>query len=288
MTDLHMHSRYSEDGEFTTAELVERCAQAGVTVMSITDHNCARANNEARPLAEARGIRYIPGIEIDCVWNGLDFHLLGYGMDPESPDLRQVEENVRRQGRLASRKRLERTRALGFDLREEELETLCAGAYWSESWSGELFAEVLLARPDYRDHPLLLPYRPGGSRSDNPLVNFYWDYYAQGKPCHAPMEYPPLAETAAMLHRIGGRAVLAHPGANLRGREELLEEMLDLGLDGVEAFSSYHTPEQSARFYRLARERGLLTTCGSDYHGKTKPAIRLGGYGPLPEGFTAL
>lgn len=35
MIDLHMHSRYSEDGEFTPAELVEQCYRQGITTMSI-------------------------------------------------------------------------------------------------------------------------------------------------------------------------------------------------------------------------------------------------------------
>lgn len=33
MTDLHMHSRYSEDGEFTPAELVEQCFRQRGTVI---------------------------------------------------------------------------------------------------------------------------------------------------------------------------------------------------------------------------------------------------------------
>ena len=35
----------------------------------------------ARPLAEACGIRYLDGIEIDCVFQSLEFHVLGYGSD---------------------------------------------------------------------------------------------------------------------------------------------------------------------------------------------------------------
>lgn len=51
MIDLHMHSRYSEDGEFAPAELVRQCQSRGITVMSITDHNCARADLEGRAAA---------------------------------------------------------------------------------------------------------------------------------------------------------------------------------------------------------------------------------------------
>lgn len=63
MIDLHMHSRYSEDGEFTPSELAEQCAGNGVRMMSVTDHNCAKANEEAAKAAKEKGIAYIPGIE---------------------------------------------------------------------------------------------------------------------------------------------------------------------------------------------------------------------------------
>lgn len=279
MIDLHMHSRYSEDGEFTPAELVEQCRRQGVTTMSITDHNCARANMEARAQAEAKGIRYISGIEIDCAYKGIDFHVLGYGMDAQSADLARIEENIEQQSLHASLERLEKTQLMGFRVTENEMWERSKDAYWKGSWAGELFAEVLLEKPEYADHPLLRPYRPGGARSDNPLVNFYWDFYAQGKPCYASMEYPPMEDVVATIRRNGGTVVLAHPGVNLKGREELLGEILELGFDGVEAFSSYHSGPQAAEFSRQARARGLLVTCGSDYHGKTKPSIHLGGYG---------
>lgn len=286
MIDLHMHSRYSEDGEFTPAGLVGQCCRQGITAMSITDHNCARANTVARALAGAKGIRYISGIEIDCIYKGLGFHVLGYGIDERSADFARIEENIERQSFHASLERLEKTRMLGFCVTQDEMYKLSEDAYRKGSWTGEMFAELLLAKPEYAGHPLLSPYRPGGARGDNPYVNFYWDFYAQGKPCHVEMTYPSMNEIIGIIHRNRGKAVLAHPGVNLKGREGLLGEVLDLGMDGVEAFSSYHTPEQAVKFYRQARERGLSVTCGSDYHGKTKPAIRLGGYGELPSDFT--
>ena len=52
--------------------------------------------------------------------------------------------------------------------------------------------------------------------------------------------------------------------------------MVKEGLDGVECFSSYHSAEVNEYFYNKAKELGLIFTCGSDFHGKTKPAIFLG------------
>ena len=42
MLDLHMHSRFSEDGELDPEILVGRCAALGMSLMSVTDHNCVK------------------------------------------------------------------------------------------------------------------------------------------------------------------------------------------------------------------------------------------------------
>ena len=279
MMDLHMHSRYSEDGEFTPMRLVELCYEKGVTVLSVTDHNCAKADREAALAARQLGIAYVPGIEIDCTFSNVGFHVLGYGIDAESRDFAAIEENVRRQSRAASLERLELIRRLGFRVEERELEEANRESTWPESWTGELFAQVLLQKPEDQDHPLLAPYRTGGARSDNPYVNFYWDFCSQGKPCYAEVRYPEMADVIAVIHRNGGTAVLAHPGVNLKGHDHLLDAILGLGMDGIEAFSSYHSPAQREYFLAATEERKLLVTCGSDFHGKTKPSVAIGGHG---------
>ncbi len=279
MIDLHMHSRFSDDGQFTPKSLVEQCHKAGVTVMAVTDHNCAEANQEAREEAQKLGIRYVPGIEVDCTFEGFNFHVLGYGIDDKSPDFVKIEQDLKAQEMDASLLKLKKTREMGFDIQEEELKALADDSHWPQTWTGEMFAEVLLGKEAYKEHPLLLPYREDGTRSINPHVNFYWDFYAQGKPCYAHTVFPKMEDVIAIIHNNGGLAVLAHPGNNLKGREHLLPGIVALGLDGLEVYSSYHTAEMAAFWLERAREHRLIITCGSDYHGKTKPAIRLLAYG---------
>lgn len=298
MIDLHMHSRYSDDGEFTPAQLVVQCAREEIRIMSITDHNCARAYRDALRVAldgekEISGmvpygiievpdtggkkIMIIPGIEIDCVWKGTNFHLLGYGIDSEAPDFAQIEDNIAVQSADISLEMLHKTQKLGFYITAEDMRRIAQESYRQDCWTGEMFAEALLQKEEYREHPLLAPYRPGGARGDNPYVNFYWDYYAHGKPCHVAMRYPAMRDMIDVIHRNHGAAVLAHPGMNLKGREREIGDMFALGFDAVEAFSSYHTKEQTAYFYKEAKKAGLGVSCGSDFHGKTKPSIVLGG-----------
>ena len=270
--DLHMHSLYSDDGEFTPTQLVDMCYDKNIKIMAIADHNSVKAIPEALQRAKESGIMYIPAVEIDCTYEGINLHVVGYGIDYTHDDFMKLEENVLHQELSCSLKKLELTNALGFSLTKEDLDELSENGVYT----GEMFGEVLLGKEEYKDCQLLQPYREGGERSDNPFVNFYWDFYAQGKPCYTEIIYPSLKETIDLIHRHGGKAVLAHPGNNLKGRFKVFDDMMKLGFDGVEAFSNYHAAETVEYFYKKGQEYQIMTTCGSDFHGKTKPAIELG------------
>lgn len=270
--DLHMHSKYSDDGEFTPTQLVEQCHEAGIRIMAIADHNSVKAIDEAKEAAVKLNIEYISAVEIDCTYKGINLHVLGYGIDYHDDDFIVLEENILNQELACSKEKVKLTNELGFEVDLTALDNLSDNGVYT----GEMFGEVLLNDPRYLEHPLLNPYRNGGSRSDNPYVNFYWDFYAQGKPCYTRIVYPSLQETIALIKKHGGIVVLAHPGNNLKGQFEIFDEMVELGVEGVEAFSNYHSSEAVEYFYQAGKKHNILITCGSDYHGKTKPAIDLG------------
>ena len=142
----------------------------------------------------------------------------------------------------------------------------------------ELIAEVMLS--DHAcDTPLLAPYREGGARGDMPYINFYLDFGAQGRPAFVPVEYMSFRDAVELVRDNGGVPVVAHPGLNLRGRERIVEKLLERGAEGLEVFNNYHDDRQIAYFAPLVRRRGALMTCGSDFHGKTKPLIHVGRFG---------
>ena len=179
--------------------------------MHRTDETGKAGEQASGRSSERKNLRYIPDIEIDCTFQGMDFHVLGYGIDYKSGDFADLEQNIEKQSFQASLKRPTQTQALGFHVTENDMWELSKDRYWKAIWTGEMFVEVLLSKPVYADHSLLKPYRPGGSRGDNPYVNFYWDYYAQRKLCYVPMEYPEMRKIIGMIHANGGFAVLAHP-----------------------------------------------------------------------------
>ncbi len=88
---------------------------------------------------------------------------------------------------------------------------------------------------------------------------------------------------AAAAHRViaaiqaaGGIAVLAHPVRYRKPPEDLIGAVAHMGIDGVEAFYAYDnpspwraSPEQTQRVQALQVEYGLLSSCGTDTHGKS-------------------
>ena len=59
------------------------------------------------------------------------------------------------------------------------------------------------------------------------------------------MHFPLLKDVVKTIYKSGGLAVLAHPGINLKGREDLLPGIVETGIDGLEVYSSNHTKDMT-------------------------------------------
>lgn len=271
--DLHIHSNCSSDGEFSPRQIVSLCLAAGLSHAAIADHNAVRAVAEALCEADGTPLTIIPAIEMDCAFEGVNLHLLGYGIDYDAPVFDHLERAVHQQEQAASAELMRLVRQLGIDFDDAVIADLA----FDGVVTGEMICEAALIFDREANNPLLDPYRKNGTRSDNPYVNFYWDYCSQGKPAYTPFDYISLPQAIEIIKSHHGVPVLAHPGVNLKEDRFLLEAIIAAGISGLEVFSSYHNPDQ-VRFYQdAARTCNLLMTCGSDFHGKTKQAIRVGG-----------
>lgn len=270
--DLHLHSACSLDGEISPRELADLCNQAGITLASLTDHNTVAGIPEFSWRCAQLGIRAVPGVELDCFADTIHLHILGYGIDIANEELLQIERSVRSMQRQCAEEQMEAVENLGifFD-RERVLENSKDGAV-----SAEMIAEAALDEPLNQKNKFMKELFPGGQKSEQPLVNFYWELCAPGRPAHVPMSFISAEQAISVIHKAGGIAVLAHPGASLKEERNQIDSVLDLPLDGIEVFSSYHTALISAVYMEKARQRGLLMTCGTDYHGSIKPKIQIG------------
>lgn len=272
--DLHMHSNFSADGEFSPKRLIEMCHRKGLKVVALADHNSIRGIPEAIRTAKTYGISVIPAIEMDCTYHDVNLHILGYGIH-EDTRYDVYEEDLERQERSSADERLAHLEKLGIVFHKERIRELSGGGIVT----GEILAEVAMEIPENKTHPLMIPYYEGGARSDNPYVNFYWDLCAKGKPAYVPITYMSLTEAVSLIMDTGGVPVLAHPGQNIGLSIELLEGILSEGIMGIEAYSNYHDELTRAHYLKETRKRRLFVTAGSDFHGKTKPSISLGDHG---------
>lgn len=277
-SDLHVHSKYSNDGAFEIQEIVDRCIHNDVNVLSITDHNSISGINEAILVCLDSGIDFIPGIEIDCSFRGTDLHLLGYNIDWLSNDFIELEKSIRKKVMDSFPEMIFNLNRLGIEVDENEVLERANG----KLPCGELIAEVLLSKKEYRSNPMLLTYTSGGERSDMPFINFYHDFFAQGKPAYVKINYMDFADAVDLVRSNGGTPIIAHPGLNLRGKEELIVELFEYGAVGLEAFNNYHDTRQMDYFADFSIQDSFLMTGGSDFHGKNKPLIDIGKY-PVPD-----
>jgi predicted metal-dependent phosphoesterase TrpH len=270
--DLHMHSNYSLDGEFPVKDLLAKWQEHGLSIVSLTDHNSVRGVGEAIEMAHSSGITVIPGIEIDCNYDGIDLHILGYNIKWKSADFAALEDEVTRKTRDAFPEMLRLLKKNGIDVDGAEVTRLAKG----RPPCAEQIAETLITNPVYHSNSLLKPYLSGGSRSDMPYINFYHDYFAQGRVAYVKINYVSYNEAIDLIKSHDGIPIVAHPGVNLRNREAVIRELLDNGALGLEAFNNYHDYDQISYFAGIADNRHLLLTCGSDFHGKNKPLIQPG------------
>ncbi|MFI5272095.1 MAG: PHP domain-containing protein [Ktedonobacterales bacterium] len=246
--DLHLHTRIS-DGSWEPVALFDALAAGDFRLVAVTDHDRVDRLPELAALAAARDLALLPGVEVTTNWHGRTAHLLCYARDlsPESSLARLAAATVRavRAQTTAVRAELER-RGCAFPRRDEVLADL----------------DDPLARPASNAR-LLLAHGHAASMGDALALIADAGYQIISAP---------LGEAVAAAHASGAVAVLAHPGREdaeiSRYAPDQLTILLDeLPLDGLEAYYPLHTPEQTAAYLALARERGLLVSAGSDSHG---------------------
>lgn len=257
--DLHAHSTAS-DGTFTPTQLVEAAREAGLSALALTDHDTTAGCAEAEAAARSAGIDFLPGIEISCEFpRPGTLHLLGYGVDHHSPDLRELKKRLL-EGRAKRNETMVRLmNEAGIPVTLEELLTEAGGA--------------TVGRP----HLARILIRKGFAKDVPDAFN---RYLGQGGKFYVDKEVVTSRRAIEMVHKAGGIAVLAHPVQlrrdNYAQLKTVIKNLADEGLDGVEAIHSDHREMLIAEIEEWARRMGLVTTGGSDFHGSNKTHIKLG------------
>lgn len=257
--DLHLHT-VASDGTQTIGELVSRARGCGLAAIAITDHD-AISNDLVGRAIPMDGVEVITGIEVKADFDGVTGELLGYFVDPTSPELREFlawMEGVR-------------------TARMEQMVARCR-----EEGLGVGMADV-------RRHGKGNLGRPHLARAliDSGHAAAFDDaferYLTRGRPCYVPLEKAEFREVVRILHGAGGAVSVAHPCLMRVGDwDAFLDALVAAGVDGLETVYPYRESPTTALSIapRLlaskAAQRRLLTTGGSDDHGFDSTKTSLG------------
>jgi 3',5'-nucleoside bisphosphate phosphatase len=241
--DLHVHTTMS-DGSYTPSEIVERASRLGVAALGIADHDTMKGIPLARSAAVLCGLEVVPAVEINTDYMGAEVHVLAYypaESDGPFTELLTMMRDSREERLIAMVERLD---GLGLHIDPERVKQLAGDAAPS------------------RPHVALALHESGHVAT---LGEAFSKYLTAGKPAYVERYHLSPKETVRAILDAGGVPVLAHPG--LTGHPELLSDLADVGLMGVEVYHPDHDRGMELDLLRFTMDRGLLITGGSDCHG---------------------
>lgn len=256
--ELHSHSTYS-DGAFDPETVALMCAEQNVELWALTDHDTCQGCAEAAAAAREYGIEFVPGIEVSA-FADRSIHVLGYGVNPEAPVLRQYSER-----RLAARHDR-------MQLMIARLEELGVGVDFDHVKA--LAGEGAIARP----HLARALVDAGHVAS---MQEAFDRWISNDGAAYVETPWPKVEDAIEMIEAAGGFAVLAHPG--IYDRDHLIPGWIEAGLAGIEVRHPKHTPQDRVRYTTLAEQHGVLMTGSSDYHGPDHLSATFFGQVDLPE-----
>lgn len=256
--DLHCHTKLS-DGSIGINDLIILAKNKGIETIAITDHDCLAGTVRAKMIGERYGINVIPGVELTALSKelGKEVHILCY--QPESPD------------------RLEGLCRNNSFLRKRASQYLIIKASKLHPITSDLVLKCATGSTNvYKQHLMHALMECGIT------TQIYGDVYRELFSPESETniivqpDYPDPKEVVNQIKDAGGIAVLAHPAHT--GCTEIIDDLIKAGLDGIEVWHPAHSESDIKALTALAKEKGLIMTGGSDFHGMYSPtAIGLGG-----------
>lgn len=275
--DLHIRSDFSDDGQYDVESLFQMAQSKGMKVISITDHNNARANSQCERFAQMYDIQYIPGVEIDTQCNGQRVRLLGYYIDWNKPVFQEIELLSLAREKEASIVRAQALeKVLGIRI---DVEGLMQGSRYQIISSRDL-TNMVFNNPECRKIPMVAAMLQDAPNERQARLDFRQAMFGQDGPCSVRVVYPEAQSVMKAIHDSGGLVVLSNwrlGSLKPQTWKELLgENALHQSIDGIEVFSPAADTKLQAKLLMLCKEKGLYTTAGSDFHGNHKPSRQLG------------
>jgi predicted metal-dependent phosphoesterase TrpH len=261
--DLHIHSTAS-DGTLSPSEILTLAQDLNIAAISITDHDTLDGSKDALSFGIPPSVKFLTGVEISsepppsfsCAGS---FHILGYAVDVDHPDLNHTLSMLRDSRKRRNPQILELLSRLGIEISLEEVRNSAGDSQ--------------LGRPHIARFMVEKGYVPS-------IDAAFDEYLGNGKPAYVDRFRFECEKTIKAILNAGGIPVLAHPLLLGIRENDILEDLIavltEMGLGGIEVYYPEHTKNLIAYYSRLASHFNLLITGGTDFHGDIKPEIKMG------------
>jgi len=227
-----------------------------------TNHDTVGGIEEAIRVGKEVDANVIPGVEVSIDFSPGTMHLCGYLIDINNKEFQEGLRFIQEARLNRNPQIIKKLNDLGMDITIEEVIKEAGG----DQVGRPHFANVLVKKGYVKN-----------------AKEAFTKFLAKGASCYVDKKRLTKKQAINMIVNSGGLAVLAHPAQLKLNTEQeyrdLFKGLKELGVAGIEAYSSHHSEEENKMFKGMADELDLLVTGGSDFHGSTKPKIELGVFG---------
>ena len=258
-SDLHIHTLYS-DGVFSPEKIVDTAIDVGLQAIALTDHDNILSYKVAKDYLKKENkedkLEIIQGIEVNTLYKNYEVHILGYLMDVTNSDFQELLK-VQQQARIKQTK---------------EILSLLAKKEGIRIKFDDIKKQVAPGGSIGRPHIAKAITNAGGTTS---VMEAYAKYIHDDSPVYVQRKTVSPQDAVEIIYDAGGVPVIAHPHdldiaesliPTKTNTENIIKELMQYGLRGIEAYHRKHTPACVEYFSSMAEELGLIVTGGSDFH----------------------
>lgn len=241
--DLHTHTTAS-DGLMSPQEVVRWASVKRLKAVGITDHDTVNGIAPAIEASARYGVEVVPGIELSTLYEEEEIHILGYYIDYKAGWFLDTLKKIQNSRFERAERIVGKLQDLGMEITLEQVKNIAE--------------DGAIGRPHIARAMINKGYIAN-------IKDAFKGYIGKGGPAYVDRYKLDCGEAIEMIKKLGGISVLAHPG--LVKSKEYIGRILDLGIDGIEAYHSKHDEDTVRYALAIARSRKLLVTGGSDCHG---------------------
>ncbi len=261
--DLHTHSTAS-DGTVSPTQLAHMAADVNLKAIALTDHDTVGGLEEFMAATAELSIEGIPGMETTIVVDDCDLHLICLYIDPGHPEMAKSIRSLAQSRTDRNAEMIKRLADIGIDISLEDF-----SQYGDRAISRGHVAKLLVER--------------GHAKTPKQAIT---EYLVKGSPGYVRRVTPDPAKFIRTVHNSGGLCFVAHlhqiDPQSPQHCIDICHRMIDLGADGLETLYCEYDKSWREITEKIARDRGVLRSGGSDFHGDIKPGLELKvGYGEL-------